>query len=626
MKKQKRTVPRFSIAAGIMWRTGILTFALWLSAMSFLTVISAEQLQEQWTEHTAKMTFHFIPEGDDLLPGEMEYRYINKMCAFAETADAYLNLPLYRDPALRRSYEPESFFGHETAVLFLEDGVPVLGRSDYLTFEYLHAQNWLDGKEMPDGCGYIDLWRLPEDGTVSSGIWSISKDADIYRLTGYFEGNRFVLEQLASFEVKYPVLYAGKTLAQWDQERGLNWEIRYESPQPSEQETVCIYTTGFENFRHQNLFYSINLSTPLEEFLEDPWPQRYESRSLWETVIIREGHTVTRDGTHYQVYAALRCFPLWTAMSRLWPIYALTELICVLSMVLFNVFLNRRIRNPMQQIIHLGKQNMLPLKFPYRPKWKEPYLLEDIYICAQEELQTLRQENPQLITALEYAQNAELNRRQMVSNITHELKTPLAVIHSYCEGLQAGIAPEKQEKYLNVITEEADRMDAMVLEMLDLSRLEAGKVRLAQDSVELLGLTKSILDKLQPLLEARELSVNFAIVEASPLTADEGRLGQVITNLATNAIKDSPIGGKIVINVFQRNGFTHFSIENESAPLSEEALEKVWESFYRTEQSRTSKGTGLGLSICKAIIELHRGSCHARNTSGGVEFGFMLPG
>ena len=295
-------------------------------------------------------------------------------------------------------------------------------------------------------------------------------------------------------------------------------------------------------------------------------------------------------------------------------------------MVLFNVFLNRRIRDPLQQIIHRGEQNMLPLKFPYRPKWKEPYLLEEIYICAQEELQTLRQENTQLKTALEYAENAEINRRQLVSNITHELKTPLAVIHSYCEGLQAGIAPEKQEKYLNVITGEADRMDAMVLEMLDLSRLEAGKVRLAQDSVELLGLTKGILDKLQPLLEARELSVTFAIVEASPLTADEGRLGQVITNLATNAIKYSPIGGKIVINVFQRNGFTHFSIENESAPLSEEALEKVWESFYRTEQSRTTKGTGLGLSICKAIIELHRGTCNARNTSTGVEFSFLLPG
>ena len=626
MKKKKRTVPRFSIAAGIMWRMGILVGALWLTAMSLLTVLSAQQLQEQWTEHVTLMTFHDIPEGDDLLPGEIEYRYINKMYAFEETAGAYLNLPLYRDPTLRKNSEPEQFFSPETAVVFLENGVPVLSRGEYITFEYLHQDSWLNDNETPDGYGYIDLFSLPDDNVISSGIWGIAADDDVYRLTGYFEGNRFVLEQLAGFEMQYPVLYAGKSLAQWDQEKGLNWEIHYESPQPLEQETVCIYTPRFENFVHNNLFYSINLSTPLEELLQDPWPQRYESRSLWETVIIREGNTVTQDGTHYQVYAALRCFPLFSAMSRLWPIYALTELICVLSMVLFNVFLNRRIRNPMQQIIHLGKQNMLPLKFPYRPKWKEPYLLEDIYICAQEELQTLRQENTQLKTALEYAQNAELNRRQMVSNITHELKTPLAVIHSYCEGLQAGIAPEKQEKYLNVITEEADRMDAMVLEMLDLSRLEAGKVRLAQDSVELLELTKGIMDKLQPLLEAKALTLSFPIVQASPLTADEGRMGQVITNLATNAIKYSPVGGKITINVFQRNGFTHFSIENESAPLSEEALEKVWESFYRTEQSRTTKGTGLGLSICKAIIELHRGSCQVRNTSDGVEFSFMLPG
>ena len=110
------------------------------------------------------------------------------------------------------------------------------------------------------------------------------------------------------------------------------------------------------------------------------------------------------------------------------------------------------------------------------------------------------------------------------------------------------------------------------------------------------------------------------------MIADEGRIEQVITNLTTNAIKYSPEGGKVVISVLQRNGFTLFSIENESPPLSEEALEKVWENFYRTEQSRTTKGTGLGLSICKAIIELHRGSCQVENTVTGVRFSFMLPG
>jgi signal transduction histidine kinase len=363
----------------------------------------------------------------------------------------------------------------------------------------------------------------------------------------------------------------------------------------------------------------------LKNMLLAEHPENNESRSLFQTVIVTQRSAVTPDGTNHQVLTALRCYPLQAALWRLHPIRFVSRLICVALVVCYYLLLKRRLKAPLQQIIHRGQQNMLELKFPYRPKWKEPYLLEDIYIAAQQELQQLRQENQQLKTALDYAENAELNRRQMVSNITHELKTPLAVIHSYCEGLLSGIAPQKQEKYLNVIMEEADRMDAMVLEMLDLSRLEAGKVRLAQDEVELLGLTQRVLDKLQPLAEAKGLAVVFAIGEVSHLTADEGRLTQVITNLISNAIKYSPVGGQVVLKVFRRNGFVHFNIENEGQPLSEEALEKVWESFYRTEQSRTSEGTGLGLSICKAIIELHRGTCRAKNTSTGVEFGFVLP-
>jgi len=621
--KKKRTVPRFSIAAGLTWRMGILVGVLWFTAMSLLTLIGAQQLQEQWTEHAARITSFSVPERDDLLPGEVERFYIHQMYGFDTTSDAYLNLPLYKDPTLDRVFYKPLNYAHETAMVFLEDGAPVLTPSKYVTFEYLHADSWLKDQETPDGYGYIDLGDTYE--TPIS--WGLGVD-DVYRLTGYFEGSRFVLDQLAGFEVEYPALYAGKTLAQWEKERGLNWKIHYENPDPSGKETVCIYTTQLEQLLYrQVLSWTKDPSAvSLEEALLDAWPQRYESRSLWETVIIREGNAISHDGTHHQSYAAIRCYPLLSAMDRLRVIYAVTELLCVLAVVLYYYFLKRRIRDPLQQIISRGQQNMLPLNFLYRPKWKESYLLEEIYTSAQGELHTLRQENVQLKTALDYAQNAEINRRQMVSNITHELKTPLAVIHSYCEGFQAGIAPEKQEKYLNVIMEEADRMDAMVLEMLDLSRLEAGKVRLAQDPVELLGLTRSILDKFQPLLDEKALTVSFAIGEASPLTADEGRLAQVVTNLISNAIKYSPEQGRIIISVFRRNGFTHFSIENESAPLSEEALEKVWESFYRTEQSRTSKGTGLGLSICKAIIELHRGTCNVKNTSTGVEFSFFLPG
>jgi signal transduction histidine kinase len=595
--------------------------------MSLLTVIGAEQLQEQWTEHAAAMTSHSIPDRDDLLPGEIERYYINKMYGFDLASNAYLNLPLYKDPTSRRVSYSQPYFSHETAAVFLENGEPIITSGEYMTFEYLHADSWLKGKEAPDGYGYISL----EDLSDTSIAWGISHFSDVYRLTGYFEGNRFRLDQLAGFTVEYPVLYDGKTLAQWDRERGLSWEIYYENPKPSNRDTVCIYTTLLEKDLSRQILPvqnepSSRLQVSLEEALLDSWPQRYESRSLWETVIIREGNYVSHDGTRYQAYGAIRCYPLPAAIMRLLPMYAVTEALCILVVVLYYFFLNRRIRLPLQQIIHRGEQNMLPLNFPCHPKWKEPYLLEEIYISAQQELQTLRQENHQLKTALDYAEHAEISRRQLVSNITHELKTPLAVIHSYCEGLMSGIAPEKQQRYLQIIIEEAQRMDTLVLEMLDLSRLEAGKVRLAQDQMELLELVKEILDKLHPLLEVKELTVSFGIADACSLTADEGRLRQVITNLVSNAIKYSPEKGHIMICVFQRNGFTHFLIENESPPLSEVALEKVWESFYRSEQSRTSNGTGLGLSICKAIIELHQGTCRAKNTSTGVEFGFSLPG
>jgi signal transduction histidine kinase len=161
--------------------------------------------------------------------------------------------------------------------------------------------------------------------------------------------------------------------------------------------------------------------------------------------------------------------------------------------------------------------------------------------------------------------------------------------------------------------------------MLDLSRLEAGKVRLASDRFSLLELTKAVFDKLDPLMQEKKLKVEFLWPQDFQITADEARLAQVVTNLATNAIKYSPEGGMINVQIFQHNGRCHFTIENQSDPIPEENLKKLWDSFYRTDASRTEKGTGLGLTITKTIVELHGGTCAARNTPNGVQFEFELP-
>lgn len=229
-----------------------------------------------------------------------------------------------------------------------------------------------------------------------------------------------------------------------------------------------------------------------------------------------------------------------------------------------------------------------------------------------------------LNTALEYAKTAEQNRRQMTSNIAHELKTPLAVIHSYAEGLKEQIAPEKREKYLDVILAESERTDAMVLELLDLSRLEAGKVKLSRDDFSLISLTQSIFEKLEMAAQAKELQIEFSFPEDFTVTADEARIAQVIENFATNAIKYTPAGGHILVKIQTGRSGTTFRIANDSTPFSQEALRKVWDSFYRTDEARSGGGTGLGLAIAKNIVELHGGKCSVQNTKTGVEFQFTI--
>ena len=213
----------------------------------------------------------------------------------------------------------------------------------------------------------------------------------------------------------------------------------------------------------------------------------------------------------------------------------------------------------------------------------------------------------------------------MVSNIAHELKTPLAVIHSYAEGLKEHIAEDKRDRYLDVILAEAGRADAMVLQMLDLSRLEAGKVKIERTQFSLEAMAREIFGRLEVEARARGLELEFDFAGDVQVQADEARIAQVVENYATNAVKYAPEGGHITVSARRKSGTVRFAVENSGPPLPDEVLGKVWDSFYRADESRTGEGTGLGLAIARSIIELHGGACAARNTAGGVEFSFTLP-
>ncbi|MBE6961432.1 MAG: HAMP domain-containing histidine kinase [Ruminococcaceae bacterium] len=324
---------------------------------------------------------------------------------------------------------------------------------------------------------------------------------------------------------------------------------------------------------------------------------------------------------------AIRSTPLRSAMMLLRNVYIGTFLLALVVFWQLRKSFREHLVQPVAEVNRAMRENY---QYPhyyqdFDPEWAGGYELVENYKEMREQLRMRKNEITRLETSLDYAKRAEAKRRQMTSNIAHELKTPLAVVHSYAEGLQEHIAEEKREQYLRTILSETERMDAMVLEMLDLSRLEAGKVKLARDDFDLAALAKSVFDALAIKAEEKGLQLTLELDEPVMVSADESRIRQVLENYASNAVKYTPESGKVTAKIRQDRGKTTFLLENESAPLPPEALVRVWDSFYRVDDSRTGRsGTGLGLAIAKSIVELHGGSVDVRNTKTGVEFRFTI--
>jgi signal transduction histidine kinase len=169
-------------------------------------------------------------------------------------------------------------------------------------------------------------------------------------------------------------------------------------------------------------------------------------------------------------------------------------------------------------------------------------------------------------------------------------------------------------------------MDGMVMQMLELSRLEAGRVKLKMEYFDLGAVIRDVAERFEPLMAEKELKLRLELDGQEQMNGDEGRMEQVITNFMSNAVKYSTPGGEILVKaVFGKLGL-YFSITNNAKHLSEEGLQKVFDSFYREDAARTEKSTGLGLAIVKNIMSLHGFQCYVNNTTlnnqPAVEFGF----
>ncbi len=239
----------------------------------------------------------------------------------------------------------------------------------------------------------------------------------------------------------------------------------------------------------------------------------------------------------------------------------------------------------------------------------------------------LQQTNLQLEGEVQKERQIDEMRQNLIANVSHELKTPLAIIQGYAEGLKEGIGETKEDRdfYCQVIIEESERMNKLVRQILNLSQIELGKVKPEVEKIEITALVATLLTRAKPLLKDRDITIQN-MVEKTMVLADEEMLGQVLLNLLSNAIDHTPKGAGIQIYQEYYEGKIRIYIFNEGENIAKEDLQKIWLSFYKVDKARTRTygGTGIGLTIVKTIIEAHNNKCGVENREDGVAFWFEL--
>ena len=256
-------------------------------------------------------------------------------------------------------------------------------------------------------------------------------------------------------------------------------------------------------------------------------------------------------------------------------------------------------------------------------------LAESINYLSSEletKINQLRVANIQLKKDIEEKERIDVMRQEMISNISHEFKTPLAIIMGYCEGLQLNINNEEKDYYCSVISDEAVKLNNLAVRLLDLAELESGG-NLDFCEFSLSELAEERLHTMSYIFSERSITTEFHSHGDCTVFADEGKIEEVISNLLSNAQHHTPEGGRISVSVLDKGEMVACAVFNSGSRIPEESIDRIWESFYKVDKARTRKygGSGLGLKIVSSILNLHGGTYSAENTDDGVVFRFSLP-
>jgi len=289
--------------------------------------------------------------------------------------------------------------------------------------------------------------------------------------------------------------------------------------------------------------------------------------------------------------------------------------IASLAALLVSLLFSRGIVAPLQQMTRASQ------------RIAAGHYAERVEISGQDEIAQLGGQFNQMAAELE---QVEAMRRRLIGDVSHELRTPLTAIKGYMEGLMDGVLPASAETYQQIHTE-AERLSRLVDDLQELSRVEAGAFSLNFAPISLSSLMETTAKRLLPHLQQKNITLNLVLLpELPPLRVDGDRITQVLTNLVSNAIQYTPVGGVVTVSTALTGAEMCVSIADTGVGIPAENLPHIFDRFYRVDKSRSRQeggGSGIGLTIAKALVEAHGGKIWAESAGvgQGSVFSFTLP-
>ncbi|MEG0857124.1 MAG: HAMP domain-containing sensor histidine kinase [Terrisporobacter sp.] len=250
---------------------------------------------------------------------------------------------------------------------------------------------------------------------------------------------------------------------------------------------------------------------------------------------------------------------------------------------------------------------------------------ERVSIKSDDEIGELAESFNIMASSLE---EVDIKRRDFISNVSHELRSPITSIKGFISGILDGVIPKDRENYyLNVVNDEVSRLARLVNELLDISSMESGKFKLNKVRLDINQIITLCILNLESKIKSKMMNVEIVFHDKYEYAiGDRDRLIQVVTNLIENSIKYGNEKGQIKIDTYTKGDKVYVSVFNSGSNLSKEELSNIWDRFYKSDKSRTNKiSTGLGLSIVRLIITQHGQDVWVNNIENkGVNFIFTL--